>query len=297
MDVNYSLLQKRQYNTPLPDWVKAGEAIILRHMRDSDRYLLEGVFILVLVAFTIAFYQVMAPFILNIFVALVMTNIFGGIHRKILRRSGEKKRIAASVTLLIAIVTVAVPVSLAGLLIYGELASSVSTVRNRWPEIADTIQELISVGAIDELPLLNRFSDQLPDLELTQIIRDAVTTGSDVLVELTQRSFANATQAIFNSVIVMVLMFFLFLDGARVKERIYRTLPLPNSEIEQITKETFNTTSATLISTIIIGVLEGALATALFLIFRLPSPFLWGAITVVLSIIPLIGTNLVLFPA
>jgi predicted PurR-regulated permease PerM len=43
--------------------------------------------------------------------------------------------------------------------------------------------------------------------------------------------------------------------------------------------------------------MEGALATALFAVFRLPSPFLWGIIVMVLSMIPLIGTNLVLFPA
>lgn len=266
-------------------------------MRDSDRYLLEAVFILVLVAFTIAFYRVMAPFILNIFVALVMTNIFGKVHRGLLRRTGERRRLAASITLLIAFVTVAIPVSLVGLLIYGEIASSVTNIQERWPQISATIRQFVSVGAIDELPLLNRFSDQLPDLDLTQLIRNALTTGSDVLVNLTQRSFANVTQAIFNGVIVLLLMFFFLLDGAKVKEKVYETLPIPNTEIDQITRETFNTTSATLISTIIIGLLEGALAATLFLVFGLPSPFLWGAITVVLSMIPLIGTNLVLFPA
>jgi predicted PurR-regulated permease PerM len=34
----------------------------------------------------------------------------------------------------------------------------------------------------------------------------------------------------------------------------------------------------------------------LFLVFGLPSPFLWGVITMVLSMIPLIGTNIVLIP-
>ncbi|MFP4425431.1 MAG: AI-2E family transporter [Spirochaetaceae bacterium] len=266
-------------------------------MRDSDRYMLEGVFILVLVAFSVAFYRVMAPFILDIFIALVLTNIFGGVYRWFLSVTGQRKRLSAALTLLVTIVTVAIPVTLVALLLYGEIAGGVANVQQWWPEIAATINSLTSVQSIDQLPLLSRFSEFLPDLDLTQIIRNAVTTGSNVIVALTQRSFANVTQAVFRGVIVLLLMFFFYLDGDRVVRKTYETIPLPKSEIEQITLETFNTTSATLISTVIIGLMEGTLAAVLFLIFGLPSPFLWGAITVVLSMIPLIGTNLILFPA
>ena len=266
-------------------------------MRDSDRYLLEGVFILVLVAFSVAFYRVMAPFILDIFIALVLTNIFGGVHRWFFSITRQRGRLAAGLTLLVAFVTVAIPVTLIALLIYGEIAGSVANVQQRWPQIAAAVNSLVAFQSIDQLPLLNRFSEFLPDLDLTRLIRNTVTTGSNFIVDLTQRSFANVTLAIFNGVIVLLIMFFFFLDSERVVRRVYETIPLPNSEIDQIAQETFNTTSATLISTIIIGLMEGSLAAVLFLIFGLPSPFLWGAITVVLSMIPLIGTNLVLFPA
>lgn len=266
-------------------------------MRDSDRYLLEGVFILVLVAFSVAFYRVMAPFILDIFIALVMTNVFSGVFRKFLRLTRHRKRLASTLTLLVAFVTVAIPVTLVVLLVYGEIAGGVANIQQRWPEIAATINSVVALQSVDDLPLLNRFSEFLPELDLTQFIRNTVTTGSNLIVDLTQRSFANVTQALFNAVIVLLLMFFFFVDGDRVVRRVYATLPMPNSEIEQIVQETFNTTSATLISTVIIGLMEGSLATVLFLVFGLPSPFLWGAITVVLSMIPLIGTNLILFPA
>ena len=266
-------------------------------MRDSDRYLLEGVFILVLVAFSVAFYRVMAPFILDIFIALVLTNIFGGVHRWFFSITGQRRRLAAGLTLLVAFVTVAIPLPLIALLIYGEIAGSVANAQQRGPQIAAAVNSLVAFQSIEQLPLLNQFSEFLPDLDLTQFIRNTVTTGSNFIVDLTQRSFANVTQAIFNGVIVLLIMFFFFLDSERVVRRVYETIPLPNSEIDQIAQETFNTTSATLISTIIIGLMEGSLAAVLFLIFGLPSPFLWGAITVVLSMIPLIGTNLVLFPA
>ena len=80
-------------------------------------------------------------------------------------------------------------------------------------------------------------------------------------------------------------------------ERCYDTIPFSDRDIDQIAAETFSTTSATLISTIIIGFLEGMLAAVLFIACGLPSPFFWGVITMVLSMIPLIGSNLIIIPA
>jgi predicted PurR-regulated permease PerM len=79
--------------------------------------------------------------------------------------------------------------------------------------------------------------------------------------------------------------------------RIYDTLPVSNTELDELTREAVNTTAATLISTVIIGLIEGTFGALLFIIFGLPSPFLWGVVILILSMIPMIGTNLVLAPA
>jgi predicted PurR-regulated permease PerM len=56
-------------------------------------------------------------------------------------------------------------------------------------------------------------------------------------------------------------------------------------------------TSATMVSTLIIGIIEGLFGGILFLIFGLPSPVLWGVVMLIVSMIPLVGTNVIIVPA
>jgi predicted PurR-regulated permease PerM len=77
----------------------------------------------------------------------------------------------------------------------------------------------------------------------------------------------------------------------------YEVLPVANRELEEITDEAQRTTSATLISTLAIGLVEGTFGSVLFALFGLPAPLLWGVIILIISMIPMVGTNLVLVPA
>lgn len=264
-------------------------------MNRSDRLLLEAVFFLILIAFTAAFIRLMQPFVLDLFLAFVLANIFRRPFGHLLHR-WNRPRLAAGVTILLVLLVIAVPVAIVAGLVSTEISAAVNNVRQNW----DSIRSVVSVSTIadqlNSIPLVGSLFERIPEVNLENELRTVVSTSADYLMRISQRSIGNATAAIFHFLIVLLLLFFFFTDGTRLVRRLYETLPVPNEEIDQIVRETFNTTSATLISTVIIGLMEGSLATILFLVFRLPSPFLWGIITLVLSMIPLIGTNLVLIP-
>jgi predicted PurR-regulated permease PerM len=156
------------------------------------------------------------------------------------------------------------------------------------PALLDRLGHIPVIG-----PTLNRFADA----DISDTLREILSTSGDYLMRVSQKSLGNISAAVLNFLIVLLLVFFFLVDGKKMVRRIYETVPVSNREIDQIVAETFSTTSATLISTIIIGILEGALATVLFVVFGLPSPFFWGVVTVVLSMIPLIGSNLIIIPA
>ncbi|MDA3949507.1 MAG: AI-2E family transporter [Spirochaeta sp.] len=265
-------------------------------MNRTDRLLLEAVFLVVLVIFSVAFVRIMQPFILAGFIALVLANIFHRPYAYLVKKTG-RPRVAATLTILTVFVTVAVPLTAVVTLVTAELARSVANIQGNW----STIQEAIQLRALIEsgraLPILGGVIDQFSGDDLSSRVREIFATTGDYLINLSQRSIGNAAAALLNFLVVLLLVFFFLLDGRRIVDRLYETIPISNHEIDQIVAETFSTTSATLISTIIIGLLEGALATVLFVIFGLPSPFFWGVVTMVLSMIPLIGSNLIIIPA
>jgi len=265
-------------------------------MNRTERLFLEAVFLGVLVTFSVAFFRIMEPFVLDIFIALVLANIFRGPFRRLAERTG-RPRLAAVATILLVFVTVALPLAIIVTLVTAELARATANVQGNWGTLQESLRlpELIQAGRA--LPLIGPVIDQFAGGDISTQIRTLLSQAGDSVLRVFQRSVSNIAGGVFNFLIILLLLFFMLLDGKRAVTRLYETLPIANREIDQIVSETFSTTSATLISTIIIGLLEGALATVLFVAFGLPSPFFWGVATMILSMIPLIGSNLIIIPA
>ncbi len=263
----------------------------------SNIRVLEIAFVAILVGITWAFYRVMAPFILDIFLAVVLANVFGGVFRRFRRWFRDRRIPAASVTVLITLVTIAVPVTVIGILVYSEAVAGYTQLVEVLPSMDVSLSQTAVYQWISGLPLVGDRVAEFADLRVEQLIQEGLRVSSNFVITLTQRSFASVAQAVVNFIVILLLMFFFFLDGPRLVRGIYDAAPIENAELEEMVHEGLRTTSATLISTVIIGLMEGAFGTVLFLIFNIPSPFLWGVVIVILSMLPLIGTNLVITPA
>lgn len=259
--------------------------------------MLELFFLLVLVALTMAFYRILQPFILDAVVATVLATVFHGTYRRIRHRLGDRRLLAGFLSVGIVLVTVALPVAVIGTIVYGETVSAVETLIRRWPEIARFLSESTPEELGRRLPFLAPYLEGISSEQIAASVRQSATMVSDAVLRFSGRSLTLVATTLGHTAVVFLLLFFLFVDGDRLVRRVYEFLPMRKSEIDQIAKESLGTTSATLKSTIIIGLMEGALGVALFAAFGIPSPFLWGVVITVLSMIPLIGTNLIIVPA
>lgn len=258
---------------------------------------LEIFFLLILVGLSYGFYRVMQPFVLNIFLAAVFTSVLFPVYRRLTHRLGGRGALASVLMVLLVFVVVTVPVTIIGILVYSEAVAGYNAVVSQVPQIADRLADVELLEWARDLPFIGDYVEELEPIELSEMLRNAIRAGSNFVLTATQRSFVSASTALANFVLVLLLMFFFFVGGKRLLASIYNAVPMPNKELQEIAAETRTTTTATLISTLLIGLMEGTYGAILFLMFGLPSPFLWGIIIMVLSMIPLIGTNLVLVPA
>ena len=270
-------------------------------MNEPRIRVLELSFLLLLGVLSYGFYLVIRPFVLSIFLALVFTSILYPTHERLTRLVGDRVTLSSLLMVLGVLVVVAIPVSVVALLVYSEAVAGYSAALEAVPRLAERLNEVSAADWIRRLPLvggyIGGYVEELGSLELSTIVRNAIGAGSNFVITATQRSFVSAAAAFANLALVLFLMFFLFAGGKRLVARIYDVVPIPNRELRQIAEETRRTAAATLISTFLIGLIEGAYGAILFLVFGLPSPFLWGIVIMVLSMIPLVGTNLVLVPA
>lgn len=253
--------------------------------------------LLILVGLTYGFYQVMRPFILNIFLAAVFTSLLYPLYDRLRSALGDRGAPAGLLVVVMVFVVVAVPVSFIGVLVYSEAIAGYGAVVAQVPELADRLSSVTLLEWAREIPFVGDYVDEIEPVQLSEMLRNGVRTVSNLVLSATQRSFVSVSTALANFVVILLLMFFFFQSGKRLIMSVYDVIPMPNRELRVIAEETRKTTAATLISTLLIGLIEGTYGAVLFLVFGLPSAFLWGLIIVVLSMIPLIGTNLVLVPA
>lgn len=259
--------------------------------------ILEAFFLLLLAVLTYGFYRVMEPFILNLFLALVFTSVLFPRFERLSARMGERRGLASLIVVLAVFILVAIPVSIIAVLVYSEAVAGYEAVLERLPGLTAQLSELSVVEWVSGLPVIGPYAESVQPLELGQMLQNAVSSVSNLILTATQRSFVSVSSAIANFAVVLLLMFFMFYGGREMASGIYSVLPIPNHELREIADDARRTAAATLISTFFIGMMEGSYGAILFLIFGLPSPFIWGVVIMVLSMIPLIGTNLVLVPA
>ena len=96
--------------------------------------------------------------------------------------------------------------------------------------------------------------------------------------------------------IMIVVLFFLLRDSAYFAESVRGFLPL-SDEQERMFVDRFRTvTRATVFGNLITALAQGTASGLIFLSLGLPNPILWGALTALFSLVPVIGTALIWVP-
>jgi predicted PurR-regulated permease PerM len=102
---------------------------------------------------------------------------------------------------------------------------------------------------------------------------------------------------LLNVVILLYAMFFFLTDGPSQLRAVLSYLPFSESENERLLARFLSVSRATLKGTLLIGVIQGTISAIGFWIVGLPAPAFWGAVMIVMSVIPAVGGALVWVPA
>ncbi|HTQ70398.1 MAG TPA: AI-2E family transporter [Acidocella sp.] len=218
-----------------------------------------------------------APFLGALTWAFTLTVLFAPLQarlEKILRHPG----IAAVVTVLVAVVVVAVPVALVlERLVHGAISS------------ATFIQSKLASGTL-RLPSAVGWVEQ--QIDLPGILNQLISVLSNVGALFLRGSLAQGLE-----ILLTFYILFYFLRDRHVAGNVLREiLPLTPEETEQLFRRMIDTVHAIIYGTITVAVLQGTLAGLMFWALGLPAPLFWGVVMSLLSIIPVLGAFVVWIP-
>jgi predicted PurR-regulated permease PerM len=95
----------------------------------------------------------------------------------------------------------------------------------------------------------------------------------------------------------VVVLFFLLRDRAVLARGMRRVLPLSDAEVARVTGRAADSVQANLYANVITSLLDAVGAGVVFWAVGLPAPVLWGAVTFVVTLLPLVGSAGVWVPA
>ena len=97
--------------------------------------------------------------------------------------------------------------------------------------------------------------------------------------------------------LMMLVIYYLFRDGERLKEYIFRLMPVPKQQLEEVVIKFHEMGKAIIVGNGLSGIVQGFLGGLGFYIFGLSSPLLWGTVISFMAFLPIIGASVVFVPA
>jgi predicted PurR-regulated permease PerM len=242
-------------------------------------------------------YLIIKPFLLDIFMALVLFFTAKPLFFALTRLLRGWKALASALTCLILLLIILVP-----------LFSLMSIIATQALEFSSQVTKDMQTGhlwqwistKIDAFKLyLVHLNLPLPpgEIKLDQIVRTVVTNASAFVYTNAIGLIKGFTYFFFDLLLVLFITFFMFLQGDAFIQAIKRLSPLESAHNDEILRETETTIKATLWGTVIGAFAQGTLGGVGFLIVGLPQPAFWGTVMIPASVIPVVGSTIIWGPA
>jgi len=252
-------------------------------------------FLLLLVAITLAFAWVLQPFYGAVLWAIVVAVLFAPVYRRLLAAMGDRRSLAAAVTVLIIIAIVILPLAMVATSLAKEATGLVTKIQSGEYNFGNYLQQILDALPAWATGLIERFD--LTDFSgLRDQLKDGLMKGGQVLAPQALSIGMNTFEFVIQFGIMLYLLFFLLRDGKALAERIREAIPLQGEQKAALFTRFADVLRATVKGGILVAMAQGALGGIAFWFLGIHAALLWGVLMAFLSLIPAIGATLVWLP-
>jgi predicted PurR-regulated permease PerM len=254
---------------------------------DSKRWsnlVFAGLFALAIVLFS----RILLPFVMPVLLGGFLVVLFLPIQDFLARRLKGHAALCAGLSTLAVFLLILLPLAGVGWLVGRELlhlATNLPLVLER----VDLREQILSnlpgglgryvrtetLGAEAEKALVNVATGS------ATVLRHAVGLGSAFVINL---------------FLMLVAMYYFFLDGRRLYAEAVRLVPLDKRYIQAFSREFSDVAYAMVYGNTVTALIQGAVGLAGMLVAGVPHAGVWGAAMVIAALVPVVGTGLVWVP-
>jgi predicted PurR-regulated permease PerM len=239
-------------------------------------------------------YVIAKPFLNPIIAAIVIAIVFFPLHAKMHLLIRHRNAAAAFSTILVLLI-VMVPALVLGVAVSRELRETYQLLsRQNVPQgAASPYSPQLIEGA---LRVIGGYVD-LSGFDARATLLHWLEQASRYLLSIGAAALSNIFSFAVDLVVIFLTLFFLFREGTRIRLRAATLLPLSAVQVERLFTTINNTVVANVYGGLAVAVAQGFLTGLAFWVFSVPSPIMWGLVTAVASLVPVVGSAMVWVPA
>jgi predicted PurR-regulated permease PerM len=249
-------------------------------------------FYVALVVVAVALFAVVAwPFAEALFLAAVLAGALFPWQKRLAARLGGRSKLSAVLLSMCTVVVVLGPISAVTAVLVQE-----GVAGGRF--VASAMDDGGVAGLVGKLPApMNNYASQLLEKapvepeEIDKAIHEKVSSQQDKAGEYIQRALALMFEFSIQTALLVIALYFLLIDGARLAAWCEDASPLREGQTSELLQEFRSVSVSVIVSSLATGVIQAVVALIGYLIAGVPKPWFFGVVTFFMSFVPAIGAG------
>lgn len=266
-----------------------------RHIEQFERNRLAPVVFLVLFAASIvALVYTVHDFLLDLLFGLILVGLFARVQQRAERLCGGRRWLASALVTVLVATSVLAPVVALGVMLVSEAASAYEVAN---ATLHGSPGGLLASFAKTAHGLLQQVGIQQTELEIHEQLVQFVASARSWVFQHAGSVVNNLAEVVMHFGVVLLVVFYLLVEGDQLKRYVFRLSPLPDDEEELLLRTFRQVARGTLYSNGVASVGQGVLCGLAMALAGFNSPVLWGCVMAVFAFLPLVGVSTVVIPA
>jgi predicted PurR-regulated permease PerM len=136
-----------------------------------------------------------------------------------------------------------------------------------------------------------------PNADVLRMLEQGVQKEAGFLAERLGTILKNIAAFIFDLFVMIFAMFYFFRDADQLTRIVRSLLPFDAEHRETMMKQARDLISASVMTSLMLAVIQGTIGGFGFAIVKLPTPLFWGVVMAFFSLVPVVGSGLIFVPA
>ena len=271
--------------------------------KQEQRNIFRWFFFVVFVFLIYQLLQIMSLFADVIIWAASLTLVFIPVHKYIQKWLPNRNNTPAAISTLGVLLLVLLPVLMISWVVIQQSAQL-------YPTVSEWVTEFRAKGSSSLINLLPAFlqdywqradeyiekSTLLSRFDLEQFMLSNVDAASLMIANFGAAMARNVLIGFVNLVLILILMFFCFRDGARFLHWLFEIVPMPTDHVQSVGLRVYQTVTAVIRGALLTAGAQGALAMIGYLVAGVPLAVFFGVVTGIAAMIPVVGAGLIWAP-